>query len=132
MGPKPGQGRGGLAPEAKTGIGFKVMRGKVKTGKGAIVGQFLVDGEQQKGDVSTDFVEVVTAAERDATDAVSRDRIPRQYQKSVKEYFSTVRKAIKKTNEEQDGGQRKDNEQQDDKQQDDSGEKGEADQQEKD
>ncbi len=104
MGRNPGQGRGGLAPERKTGIGFKIVRGKVKTGKGAIIGQFLVDGEQQKGDVSSDFVEVVTAAERDATDAVSRDRVPRQYQKAVKEYFTTVRKAVKATKEGKDGG----------------------------
>jgi len=89
-----GQGRGGLAPEEDATVGFKVQRGKVHTGKGAIIGQFLVDGEQVKGDVSPEFAEIVTAAERDASDAVSRDRIPRQYQEAVKEYFSDVKDMV--------------------------------------
>ena len=103
MSTKLGQGRGGLAREQKTSIGFKVVRGKVKTGKGAIIGQFLVDGEQHKGAVNSKLVEVVTAAERDATDLVSRDRVPRQYQKAIKEYFSNVRKAVGAPEREQEG-----------------------------
>jgi hypothetical protein len=91
---KMGQGRGGLAPEEDAAVGFKIQRGKVHTGKGAIIGQFLVDGEQVKGDVSPEFAEIVTAAERDASDAVSRDRIPRQYQEAVKEYFSDVKDMV--------------------------------------
>lgn len=90
-----GQGRGGLAPEQQTKINFKTERGKVHTGKGAIIGQFLVDGEQLKGDVSVDLVDLVSAAERDASDRISRDRIPRQYQKAVKAYFSSVRRSLK-------------------------------------
>ena len=88
-------GRGGLAPEEETPVGFKVQRGKVATTKGAIIGQFLVDGEQVKGDVSTEFVEIVSAAERDASDSVNRDRVPRQYQKSIKDYFSNVQRMLK-------------------------------------
>ena len=90
-----GQGRGGLAPEDGTsGFGYKIHRQKVHTGKGRIIGQFLVDAEQLKGGVTSELVEVVAAEERDATDAINRDRIPRQYQKSVKEYFSYVQKAL--------------------------------------
>lgn len=87
-----GQGRGGLAPEQQTNVGFKTERAKVHTGKGAIIGQFLVDGEQVKGEVSSDFTEVFSAAERDASDRINRDRVPRQYQKAVKTYFSTVQR----------------------------------------
>jgi hypothetical protein len=89
-----GRGRGGAAPEQETAVDFKVERGKVETTKGAIIGQFLVDGEQVKGDVTPEFAEVVTAAERDASDAVNRDRIPRQYQEAVKEYFSDVKDMV--------------------------------------
>jgi hypothetical protein len=89
-----GRGRGGAAPEEETPVDFKTERGKVETTKGAIIGQFLVDGEQVKGDVTPEFAEVVTAAERDASDAVSRDRIPRQYQEAVKEYFSDVKDMV--------------------------------------
>jgi hypothetical protein len=91
-----GQGQGGIAPEEKTDVAFKMERAKVHTGKGKIIGQFLVNGEQVKGSVSKEAVEIISAAERDATDAVNRDRIPRQYQKSVKEYFSSVRDLITK------------------------------------
>jgi chemotaxis protein histidine kinase CheA len=89
---KQGQGEGGVAPEEVTDVGFQVQRQQVATGRGAITGQFLVDGGQVKGEAETEFVEVVTAAERAATDAVRRDRVPRQYQKAVREYFKNVRR----------------------------------------
>ena len=94
-----GRGRGGLAPEEQTTVGFKMERGKVHTGKGAIIGQFLFDGEQVKGDVAPEFSEVVTAAERDASDRINRNRVPRQYQKAVKSYFSNMQESITGANE---------------------------------
>ena len=90
-----GQGRGGRAGEEKTGVAFKTERGKVHTGKGAIVGQFLVDGEQVKGETKSNLVEVVSAAERDASDRINRDRIPRQYHKAVRAYFSNIQRSVK-------------------------------------
>ena len=75
MGPF-GRGKGGLAPEQQTPVDFKVERAKVKTGKGAIIGQFLVDGEQIKGEVSSGLAEVVAAGEREASDRINRHRIP--------------------------------------------------------
>ena len=92
---KMGQGRGGLAGEEKTDVAFKTERGKVHTGKGAIVGQFLVDGEQVKGEMKSNLVEVVSAAEREASDRINRDRIPRQYHKAVKAYFSNIQRSVK-------------------------------------
>jgi hypothetical protein len=94
MGPKIGQGRGGLAPEQQTNVGFKTERGKVPTGKGAIIGQIQFDGEQVKGEVTSTLADIVTAGERDASDRINRDRVPRQYQKAVKEYFSNVQRSI--------------------------------------
>jgi len=92
---KMGQGRGGRAGEEKTDVAFKTERGKVHTGKGAIVGQFLVDGEQVKGDAKSTLVEVVSAAEREASDRINRDRVPRQYHKAVKAYFSNIQRSVK-------------------------------------
>jgi hypothetical protein len=92
MGTRMGQGRGGLAPEEEAAAGFKVERAKVHTGKGAIVGQFRVDGEQFKGDAAAELVEIVAAAERDAADRIDRDRIPRQYHKAIKTYFANTRR----------------------------------------
>ncbi len=94
MGPL-GQGRGGLAPEEETRVDFRPEHAKVHTGKGVSIGQFLVDGEQVKGEVSSEFVEVVVAAERDATDRVKRNRLPRQYHKAVKAYFSNVQRSMR-------------------------------------
>ncbi len=95
---KLGQGRGGRAGEEKTDVAFKTERGKVHTGKGAIVGQFLVDGEQVKGEMKSNLVEVVSAAEREASDRINRDRIPRQYHKAVRAYFSNIQRSVKGDN----------------------------------
>jgi len=92
---KMGQGRGGRAGEEKTDVAFKTEQGKVHTGKGAIVGQFLVDGEQVKGEMKSNLVEVVSAAEREASDRINRDRIPRQYHKAVRAYFSNIQRSVK-------------------------------------
>ncbi|MFQ5489260.1 MAG: hypothetical protein ACE5GE_00950 [Phycisphaerae bacterium] len=91
---KLGQGRGGRATEQQTATRFKTHRQKVQTTKGRIIGQFLVDGQQVKGDVNSEFVEVLSAEQRDATDLIHRDRIPRQYHKSVRDYFSSVQEQI--------------------------------------
>lgn len=92
MGPQ-GQGRGGLAPEQQARMGFQIRRGKVHTQKGAIIGRFLVEGDQIRGQVDRSFVEIVSAAEREASDRISRDRIPRQYHKAIKDYFSNVQRS---------------------------------------
>jgi len=97
MGDKPGQGQGGLAQEEQTATGFKIERSKVETTRGRIVGQFLVDGQQVKGEVADELADTVAAEEREATDLIYRDRIPRQYQKSVKEYFSTLQRQLGRT-----------------------------------
>ena len=91
---KMGQGRGGLAPEQRTAVNFKTERTKVHTGKGAIIGQFLIDGEQVKGAVSPALGETIKAAEREASDLIHRDRIPRQYHKAVKAYFSNLQRSV--------------------------------------
>lgn len=94
MGPK-GQGTGSLASEEKTDVDFKTEKGKVTVGKGGTTGQFLVDAAQVPGEVGSSVAEIVTAAERDASDRIKRDRIPRQYQNAVKAYFSNVQRSAK-------------------------------------
>ena len=91
-----GRGQGGLAQESETQIGFQKHRGKVQSTKGRIIGEFLIDGQQIKGEVSKSLSETLEAEEREATDLIYKDRIPRQYQKSVKEYFSDIQRQIAK------------------------------------
>lgn len=88
MGPNPGLGEGGVAPLQQTDIKRVAERTPVKTRQGSIVSQQFVDGEQFKGEVSESFREAAISAQRQATDAVAREEVPRQYQGSVKQYFT--------------------------------------------
>jgi len=87
MGQKPGQGEGNIAPEEETAFNTSIKKAKVYTEPGAIISQKFVDGEQYKGEVSQEFLDATIAAERDITDAIAREKIPRVYQGPVKEYF---------------------------------------------
>lgn len=90
MGRDPEQGRGGQAPREEASVAFKTERQKVHTGKGAIVGQLVFEGEQVPGESSSELTKTVAAAQREASDLIHRDRVPRQYHKAVRNYFSKV------------------------------------------
>ncbi len=77
-------------------MAFKTERQKVHTGKGAIVGQLVFEGEQIPGEASSELFKTVAAAEREASDLIHRDRVPRQYHKAVRSYFSKVNRDLKK------------------------------------
>ncbi len=94
MGRKIGRGRGGRAEQEPTDVAFKTERQKVHTGKGAIIGQFLMEGEQIAGEASSKLSETISAEEREASDLIHRDRIPRQYHKAVKAYFSNMKRDL--------------------------------------
>ena len=90
MGQDPAQGRGGRAESEEAQVAFKTERQKVHTGKGAIIGQLVFEGEQIPGEASSELSKTVAAAEREASDAINRDRVPRQYHKAVRNYFSNM------------------------------------------
>ena len=83
-----GRGRGGRGPEQKTAERWVKERTPVITTKGSIIGKKFIDGEQVRGEVGTEAVELFSAAERDATDALNKTRIPSHLRKAVKNYFS--------------------------------------------
>ena len=60
------------------------------TTPGGIIGKKFVDGEQVRGEVSAEIIEVFSAAEREATDALEENKIPNQYRGPVKDYFSQI------------------------------------------
>ncbi len=93
MGPNMKNGRGGIAPERQTAYDYKKHKQKVNNHAGSIIGQFLVDGPQEKGDVSSAAKEVINSAERDAADAINRKRIPRRYQDVVRRYFTDMQES---------------------------------------
>ena len=86
-----GRGRGGRGPEQKTAERWVKERTPVITTKGSIIGKKFIDGEQVRGEVGTEAVELFSAAERDATDALNKTRIPNHLRKAVKNYFSQFR-----------------------------------------
>ncbi|MCH6552318.1 MAG: hypothetical protein IH804_09950, partial [Planctomycetes bacterium] len=83
---RPGRGRGGRAPEEKTGERWVKRRTPIITTRGAIIGKMFIDGEQVSGEVSSEAVELFSAAQREATDALEKNRIPNQYRGAVKDY----------------------------------------------
>jgi DNA repair exonuclease SbcCD ATPase subunit len=54
---------------------------------GTIIGQMLVDGQQVRGEATAEVRDAVSSAQRDATDAIERHEVPRQYHGVVREYF---------------------------------------------
>lgn len=89
-----GQGQGGIAPKTETGARTTAQKAKVESHPGAIISTQFVHGEQITGQVTDDFVEAVISREREVSDAVNREAIPRQYHKSVGKYFSHAREGL--------------------------------------
>ncbi len=85
-----GKGAGGQVPMKKTSIKFKRERLKGPQSPGAVISEMLVDGEQLKGQATEKTVKTISAAVREATKAVERDRVPRQYHRPVKDYFKEI------------------------------------------
>jgi len=50
----------------------------------------LVDAPLLKGEAAADVHDAVSASQRDATDAIERNAIPRQYERAVKTYFDSL------------------------------------------
>ena len=57
---------------------------------GEIIGQTLIDAAQIKGEAGAEARDAVNSAVRDATDAVERNQIPRQYERVLKVYFERL------------------------------------------
>lgn len=57
---------------------------------GEIIGQMLIDAPQIKGEAAAELRDAVNSAVRDATDAVERNQIPRQYEHVLKVYFERL------------------------------------------
>jgi hypothetical protein len=95
---KGGAGRGS-APRDRGDPGdfaFKNSKEKTKSAKGGrIIGQQFVKGEQLKGKSDVELMDVTSAAEIEAADALNKDRVPRMYRKGVKNYFDRLGEGLK-------------------------------------
>lgn len=62
---------------------------------GRSIGQQFLKGRQIKGRTEAEIMDAATAAELDATDALNRDRVTRNYRNSVKSYFDRLPESMK-------------------------------------
>lgn len=90
QGPQQGLGYGATTGKQAAAHGYKSTKVKSQIRGGEIIGQMLVDGPQVKGELSAEAREAVNAAQRDATDAIEREEVPRQYEKVLREYFESL------------------------------------------
>jgi len=84
-----GRGRGyGLRDRAPEGpVAFARKKAKTPIGKGSLIGTQYIKGEMLRGEAKAEYSEAAEAAEREATDALDNDRVPRSYHRAVKSYF---------------------------------------------
>lgn len=61
-----------------------------KTGEGAVIASWYFKGEQIRGEATREYGEVMQAARDNAAEAIEDKKIPKQYEKAVKEYFSEI------------------------------------------
>ncbi len=85
-----GRGQGGIAPVSETSFRTKRERTPVITGRGSLIGQSWVEGEQIKGRATAEYVDTAISAERNAAEAIHEEKIPRQYRKTVGTYFKRI------------------------------------------
>lgn len=90
QGPTEGLGYGAKTGNQAAAHGYKASKVKSQLRGGEIIGQMLIDGPQVKGELSVEAREAVNAAQRDATDAIEREEVPRQYEKVLREYFESL------------------------------------------
>jgi hypothetical protein len=93
----PGISAGGPRPKGiETPVGFKGERSPTHTHeKGKILASSFVKALSEKGESRLKQAEVIEASEKESTDEVEQDRIPRPAQKAVKDYFDDLKEGLK-------------------------------------
>jgi hypothetical protein len=93
----PGISAGGPRPKGiETPVGFKGERSPTHTNKdGKILASSFVKALSEKGESRLKQAEVIEAQEKESTDEVEQDRIPRPAQKAVKSYFDDLKEGLK-------------------------------------
>jgi len=89
-----GPKREGTPPAQQETFNTVQHRAITPINRSGIIMQRFIDGEQYKGEVTAEFVETALSAERDVTDAIARERIPRVYHGPVRNYFTRFRESL--------------------------------------
>lgn len=92
----PGQGQGGRAPKEQAPGAFKQEVSPVQDiDEGKILASMFVKDDSLKGESKVELGEIIETAQKESTDEVDQDRISRQAQGVVQEYFRTVEQDLK-------------------------------------
>jgi len=68
---------------------------KNKSSAGPVIASWYFKGEQVKGESKRKYQEVVEAARDRAAEAITDKQVPREYQKTVMDYFKRMEKPEK-------------------------------------
>lgn len=90
QGPEAGIGYGARIGKESGAHGYKASKIRSRSNSGQIIGQMLIDGPQVKGEIGAEAKDAVTSAVRDASDAIERESIPRQYHEVTRRYFESL------------------------------------------
>ena len=89
----PGQGMGGQGQKQAAPFSFKAEVSKSHDDdKGRLIASSLIKADALKGESKAQVQEIVESQTKDATDEVDSQRVSRQAQKAVKEYFQSMAK----------------------------------------
>jgi len=62
----------------------------LEQGKGRVIASWMSDGQNAAGQPKVDFDKTITQAQDEAAQAVSQDRVPRQYHRAIHDYFNQL------------------------------------------
>lgn len=91
----PGRGMGSNKEDSPTDYTSQKDKANVQNNGGPIIGSRLVQGEQIKGESVAEFSEAVTAAEKNATEALTNEQVPSDLHPAVKKYFGRLGDKVK-------------------------------------
>lgn len=89
----PGRGQGEVAGIKETPFKTEGSRVKGRNQEGPIIASLYIQGREVKGQSVRTFSEVTQAAEQEAAQDISDQRIPREYHEAVKKYFSRLHRS---------------------------------------
>jgi len=85
----------GPRDEAPDDTKSRLSKANTFQNKGRIFATGLADGKSVKGDFKLSMAEITTGSAKAADEAVTRQRVPREYEQFAKEYFQGLEKAGK-------------------------------------
>lgn len=91
----PGKGSGRAVDPKEAEEKWKTQRDKPRTTQGPIISTMLVEGTAIKGEAKAQFEQAVTTAAQQATEAIEKNVLPREFHDAAKRYFGRMQDRTK-------------------------------------